>query len=167
MSWTDERVDLLTRLWNTGMGAGKIAAELGEVTRNAVIGKAGRLKLAPHTRGKTTDMTSKPKRESRSTPFRKPKPALNAHPWKFAARPSTLVDEPEPFVPGAPIVVPVEQRKTLVQLSATDCHFPYGDPRDAGFYFCGGPALPDMPYCRAHCRIAYQPGTARKLERAG
>ena len=47
MSWTDERVALLKQLWGEGKTAAEIAKELGEgVTRNAVIGKAHRLKLS-------------------------------------------------------------------------------------------------------------------------
>jgi len=47
MSWTDERVTVLKQLWGEGKTAAEIAKELGEgVTRNAVIGKAHRLKLS-------------------------------------------------------------------------------------------------------------------------
>jgi GcrA cell cycle regulator len=46
MAWTDEKVELLTRLWQQGKSASEISAELGDVTRNAVIGKAHRLGLA-------------------------------------------------------------------------------------------------------------------------
>ncbi len=46
MSWTDERVSLLKKLWGEGKTAAEIAKELGGVTRNAVIGKAHRLKLS-------------------------------------------------------------------------------------------------------------------------
>ncbi len=47
MSWTDERVALLKQLWGEGKTAAEIAKALGEgVTRNAVIGKAHRLKLS-------------------------------------------------------------------------------------------------------------------------
>ena len=46
MSWTDERIELLKNLWDSGQSASQIAKELGEgVTRNAVIGKAHRLGL--------------------------------------------------------------------------------------------------------------------------
>ncbi len=45
MSWTDERIDLLKQLWGDGLSASQIAAQLGGVTRNAVIGKVHRLKL--------------------------------------------------------------------------------------------------------------------------
>ena len=46
MSWTDERVETLKRMWNDGQSASQIAKELGGVTRNAVIGKVHRLGLS-------------------------------------------------------------------------------------------------------------------------
>ena len=46
MVWTDHRVDELKKLWNEGKTASQIADELGDVTRNAVIGKAHRLGLS-------------------------------------------------------------------------------------------------------------------------
>ena len=45
MSWTDERIDALKRMWDGGQTATQIAEELGGVSRNAVIGKAHRLGL--------------------------------------------------------------------------------------------------------------------------
>lgn len=46
MAWTDDRIKTLKKLWEKGLSASQIAAELGEnVTRNAVIGKAHRLDL--------------------------------------------------------------------------------------------------------------------------
>lgn len=45
MSWTEERIDKLTRMWEGGSTASQIAEELGGVSRNAVIGKAHRLGL--------------------------------------------------------------------------------------------------------------------------
>ena len=45
MSWTDERIETLTKMWEGGSTASQIADELGGVSRNAVIGKAHRLGL--------------------------------------------------------------------------------------------------------------------------
>jgi GcrA cell cycle regulator len=45
MSWTDERIDALRKMWEAGQTASQIAEELGGVSRNAVIGKAHRLGL--------------------------------------------------------------------------------------------------------------------------
>ena len=52
MSWTDERVETLKRMWNEGQSASQIAKELGGVTRNAVIGKVHRLGLSNRVGGK-------------------------------------------------------------------------------------------------------------------
>ena len=46
MGWTDERVELLKKLWLDGLSASQIAKQLGGVTRNAVIGKVHRLGLS-------------------------------------------------------------------------------------------------------------------------
>ncbi len=45
MSWTEERIDTLKKMWDSGLTATQIAEELGGVSRNAVIGKAHRLGL--------------------------------------------------------------------------------------------------------------------------
>lgn len=52
MSWTDERVETLKRMWGEGQSASQIAKELGGVTRNAVIGKVHRLGLSNRAAGK-------------------------------------------------------------------------------------------------------------------
>src|SRR5882762_4718242 len=46
LTWTDDRVEQLKKLWESGLSASQIAAELGNVTRNAVIGKVHRLGLS-------------------------------------------------------------------------------------------------------------------------
>jgi GcrA cell cycle regulator len=51
MSWTDERVETLKRMWSEGQSASQIAKELGGVTRNAVIGKVHRLGLSNRVGG--------------------------------------------------------------------------------------------------------------------
>ena len=54
MSWTDERVELLKKLWSDGLSASQIAAELGGITRNAVIGKVHRLGLSGRAKSTST-----------------------------------------------------------------------------------------------------------------
>ena len=44
--WNKQKVDKLTKLWEQGISAREIANKLGEVSRNAVIGKANRLGLS-------------------------------------------------------------------------------------------------------------------------
>ncbi|GEQ98722.1 global cell cycle regulator GcrA-like protein [Iodidimonas gelatinilytica] len=60
MAWTDERIDLLRRLWEKGLSASQIAGEIGDgVTRNAVIGKAHRLGLKSRPSPVKTDSKNK------------------------------------------------------------------------------------------------------------
>ena len=46
MAWSDERVAVLKEMWLNGNSASEIAKELGDITRNAVIGKVHRLGLS-------------------------------------------------------------------------------------------------------------------------
>ena len=69
MPWTDERVELLKKLWTEGHSASQIAARLGMgVTRNAVIGKVHRLNLS----GRVTQPRSTEPRAPRKTPRAQP-----------------------------------------------------------------------------------------------
>ena len=60
MNWTDERVELLRKLWAEGLSASQIAGQLGGVSRNAVIGKVHRLKLS--SRGRATAAPARQKK---------------------------------------------------------------------------------------------------------
>ena len=61
MSWTDERVETLKKMWGEGQSASQIAKELGGVTRNAVIGKVHRLGLSNRPAGApAADAAAKP-----------------------------------------------------------------------------------------------------------
>ncbi len=68
MSWTDERVELLKKLWGDGLSASQIAAQLGGVTRNAVIGKVHRLSLSG--RAKPASSSPRPRKTRVATPHR-------------------------------------------------------------------------------------------------
>ena len=65
MSWTDERVEILTKMWAEGNSASQIAKELGGVTRNAVIGKVHRLGLSNRA---TTTTSNKSESKTKSSP---------------------------------------------------------------------------------------------------
>src|ERR1700710_339430 len=71
MGWTDERVELLKKLWLEGLSASQIAGILGEgETRNAVIGKVHRLKLSG--RAKPASATPRARTPGRSSAPRRP-----------------------------------------------------------------------------------------------
>ncbi|PTW62146.1 GcrA cell cycle regulator [Breoghania corrubedonensis] len=167
MSWTTERVDLLKKLWSEGLSASQIATELGGVTRNAVIGKVHRLGLSG--RAKTATAPAKPRRTrpATSAPAR---PAASAAPRTIGA--TALKAEPTPVAavatqpaPVAELVIPQEQRATILQLNERTCKWPIGDPSTDDFYFCGRNSDPGVPYCAHHCRIAYQPMNDRRRDK--
>lgn len=65
MAWTEDRVKILTKLWQNGWSGSQIAKKLGGATRNAVIGKADRLGLKHGSTQKTKKQPKKPKGQSR------------------------------------------------------------------------------------------------------
>lgn len=143
MGWTDERVELLKKLWQDGLSASQIAKQLGGVTRNAVIGKVHRLGLS----GRATP--SKPQR----TVFKAPRPAR-----PVTAQPSA----PRRIAESAPAPAPVRYvdeapgMATVLTLGAHMCKWPIGDPASDGFTFCGR-RINEGSYCVEHARVAYQP----------
>ena len=153
MGWTDERVELLKKLWQDGLSASQIAKQLGGVTRNAVIGKVHRLGLSGRA------APSKPAR----TVFKAPRPARPA-----AAAPSAPRRIAEP-VAAAVAVQPTPVRyveeapgtATVLTLGAHMCKWPIGDPAMDNFTFCGRRAG-EGPYCVEHSHVAYQPAQAKK-----
>ena len=88
MSWTDERIATLKKMWESGSTASQIADELGGVSRNAVIGKAHRLGL------KSRPSPVKANDKANSKPASTPKPA--AAPKKAPPKPRAAAPEPTP-----------------------------------------------------------------------
>ena len=88
MSWTDERVEVLKKMWGEGQSASVIAKELGGVTRNAVIGKVHRLGLS----NRVTSTTAKPAAKEKAKTQAKAKPAAPATP---TAPPKPAAPAPE------------------------------------------------------------------------
>ena len=157
MSWTDERVELLKKLWADGLSASQIAAELGGITRNAVIGKVHRLGLSGRAKSPSSSSPRPRKARSSGHMMRISRPAIRGN----TALAYDYDAEPEPEL----IEIPLEQRKTLLQLNDKTCHWPVGDPGSGDFFFCGGESADDKPYCSFHARVAYQPPNARRDKR--
>ncbi|WP_374406299.1 GcrA family cell cycle regulator [Pelagerythrobacter sp.] len=94
MSWTDERIATLKKMWEGGSTASQIADELGGVSRNAVIGKAHRLGLKSRP---SPVKANEPKKAEKKPAAPAPKPALK----KPAPRPAPKA-APEPAAAPAP-----------------------------------------------------------------
>jgi GcrA cell cycle regulator len=80
---------------------------------------------------------------------------------------TALAYEPEPEAEPEPVdnVIPLGQRRNLLELTEETCRWPIGDPGTADFYFCGGHAVVGLPYCSYHSRVAYQPPNTRRDRR--
>ena len=141
MGWTDERVELLKKLWQDGLSASQIAKQLGGVTRNAVIGKVHRLGLA-----------------GRASPSRaeRPRVSLPKSPSMRTHVPAVQVVEEDP------LTLDDGSHATVLTISDRMCRWPIGDPAASEFHFCGHSPKSGSPYCEAHARKAYQPQQTRR-----
>ena len=194
MSWTDDRVETLKKMWGEGQSASQIAKELGGVTRNAVIGKVHRLGLSNRT---TAGAAAKP--ETKAKPASKPeakaevveepeqaaepeKPELKTEPaiapqTNLPARKQIIpAGQPLPTQPSANEISPEALAKVneiekkakklgLMELTERTCKWPVGDPATEDFWFCGLPVQQGKPYCEAHVGVAFQPMSSRRDRR--
>jgi GcrA cell cycle regulator len=158
MSWTNERIELLQKLWLEGWSASRIARELAcGITRNAVIGKVYRLGLSGRVNARSGKVQASPPRQKAprrpshrhpDTPQIAGNTALAFHPFVIdAPAPQTVRD----------VVVPISEPVTISELRESMCRWPIGDPAQSEFRFCGAKKLPGQgPYCACHAGIAYQ-----------
>ena len=190
MSWTDERVELLKKMWSEGQSASQIAKELGGVTRNAVIGKVHRLGLSNRSGGAAPAAAAAPapagKPEAKAKPAARPaKPAEpeltsdsdtreTASAAPSPARKAIIpAGQPLPPQPSANEISPealakvseIEKKAkklSLLELTERTCKWPVGDPATEKFWFCGLPVQQGKPYCEAHVGVAFQPMSSRR-----
>jgi GcrA cell cycle regulator len=161
MTWTDERVESLKKLWGEGLSASQIAAELGGITRNAVIGKVHRLGLSGRAKSPASAAPRPRKARAHTHLMRVSRPAIRgntalAHAYDF---------EPEPEPELVDNVIPLGQRRSILELTEETCRWPIGDPGSNDFFFCGGQTGAGTPYCTYHSRVAYQPAGDRRRDR--
>lgn len=192
MSWTDDRVEVLKKMWGEGQSASQIAKELGGVTRNAVIGKVHRLGLSNRAGSGGAKAAAKPAAAAKpkvAPAAAKPKPAakpavktttgtdiLPPLPMSAARRAIIPAGQPLPPQPSANEISPealakvseIEKkakRLTLMELTERTCKWPIGDPATDDFWFCGLGVKAGKPYCEAHVGVAFQPMSARRDRR--
>ena len=186
MAWTDERVEVLKKMWGEGQSASQIAKELGGVTRNAVIGKVHRLGLSNRTGGGGTAKPApreKAKAAGKAASPPKVEPATTSvlpegakRPIGHLRRPIIPAGQPLPPQPSANEISPealasvreVEKKAKkigLMQLTERTCKWPIGDPATEDFWFCGLSVKTGKPYCEAHVGVAFQPMSSRRDRR--
>lgn len=86
-----------------------------------------------------------------------------AHRLGLKGRPSPIKRSRKPQKAAAP-EKPAEPAKAVVEVSGPTCRWPFGDPKEAGFHFCGKRALAGKPYCAEHAAIAYVNSSKAKQE---
>ena len=140
MSWDEKKIIKLKELWGKGSTASQIAEIIGDITRNAVIGKANRLNLSSKIKARSI---SPNKNFQNNSEENNPK-VKKGRKSKFQ---SLIIDKD--FEPENP--------KKLEELDESSCKWPVGHPEEEKFYFCGRSSLKDFSYCKLHLLYAYQP----------
>ena len=153
-AWTDDRIARAKKLAGEGLSFSAIAADLGGVTRNAVIGKLGRLGIKKKCLGQPRRRTSpipKAQRNGGAVLFgirsRAAEKSRNAAPQQsvdFDELPSSEATS-LPAEPPRNIV-------SLFDLRPEHCRWPISDHNDKTIGFCGADRLDDtVSYCSHHC----------------
>ena len=138
MSWTNEKEKKLRELWKKGHSASQIASMLEGTTRNAVIGKAHRLKLEARNISRKSEIKTN-KQIISPTENKSQKLGRKA---RFKA---LLLDKS--FEKENPI--------KLEEITDKTCRWPIGHPHEKNFYFCGRTPMEKFPYCKLHVLYAF------------
>lgn len=142
-AWTNDAVTLSTRLWKDGASAEEIAKRLGNVSRNAVIGKMSRLGLKLDREELKRRRAAKGREGGQKSLAWRGEQRLvlgGSAPMRPPVKPPAYVPEPIPALPSGDVKgVSLEDR--------TGCIWPFGDLRiDGRLTYC------DAPCCRVRRR---------------
>ncbi|MDD1534594.1 MULTISPECIES: GcrA family cell cycle regulator [unclassified Bradyrhizobium] len=139
--WTATRARVALALFNAGASAAEVAAAIGGVSRNAVIGKIHRSGLSEANRKRSRAAGQARARRREGT-------AETAGSRRSVKLPKEALPPPDVIDQQ----IPIEQRRTLAQLDSACCHWPVGDPQGPDFFFCGAAKANDegIPYCPSH-----------------
>ena len=135
LEWSADHIRVLREMFHEGRHGSEIASELGR-SRDSVIGKLRRLGLK---RGKSQPVKRKETRFSLAS----------------TVNPTDNGSRRAPYVPKADEEQP-ERLSCLFDLEANSCRWPFGDPRQPDFGFCGADRKPGSSYCRTHHAVAYK-----------
>lgn len=139
--WTNKNVKTLTTMWSKGKTSADIAEKLGDVTRNAVIGKANRLGLE-----------KRPSPIKKTNTKKKPVTKTNKQKVKAMAEEKNILVQEE-----------IRGSFSILDIKECMCRWPIGDPKEKGFHFCGKRVADEnCSYCEDHADEAYQVPTKRK-----
>ena len=139
MSWTDEKVESLKKLWGSGKTASQIAEIIGGISRNAVIGKAHRLNLSSKIKTRSTIQSNRN--------LNRPEEDKIKFKGKRGKFKSLLLDKN--FEPA--------KNLSLEELDENTCKYMEGNPNEREARFCGRKNVEKFSYCPLHLMIVFQP----------
>jgi GcrA cell cycle regulator len=160
--WTDERVELLEKLWGEGLSCTQIARKMGGVTRNAIIGKVHRLGL-PRRRLK------KVRGAGVARPTSTQAPTHGFSTLRVSAQGKVFRVPPARPLPPAPAIFDVTAAKPWTERAFGECAFPVSG-EGADTLSCCRKVLEDARYCEEHFGLIYRPQTPaqrKEAKRAG
>ncbi len=173
--WNDTRIRQLKKMWADGESAGEIAATLGGLSRNAIIGKIYRLGLSNRDPVPAVKM-DKPK--GKKQPKVASTTALPSGQNKLPLRRPPVVRAGQPLPPQpaaneisedvlrtAAETLKKAKKISLMELTEKTCKWPVGDPSTDDFWFCGLDSETGKPYCKAHNDVAFHPPNMQRKMR--
>ena len=173
--WNDTRIRQLKKMWADGESAGEIAATLGGLSRNAIIGKIYRLGLSNRDPVPAVKI-DKPK--GKKQPKVASTTALPSGQNKLPLRRPPVVRAGEPLPPQpaaneisedvlrtAAETLKKAKKISLMELTEKTCKWPVGDPSTDDFWFCGLDSETGKPYCKAHNDVAFHPPNMQRKMR--
>ena len=153
--WNEDRIGTLRHLWDKGYSTNEIGQRMG-ISKNAVVGKAHRLKL-----------------KARPSPFRQDgdrAPSLAGQVCTRSATPAPSSREGNPMATASPIAIgPSPRREATMShrvptlAASRPCCWPIGEPGTRSFRYCDDEAIAGRPYCEEHAKLAYQRRAKREI----
>ena len=153
MDWNPDAIARLRVLWAENLSTAEIGRRFG-TTKNAIIGKAHRLKL-PSRPSPVRSTCGKSDRKRVRRPATAPAAAIG-----LALLRTGMTER---------VVAPAPSSPRPIRIGTTSCCWPLGEPGAPGFRFCTELAIAGRPYCPEHCDLAYvrKPARQERDERQG
>ena len=159
MTWTEQKIQMLKDMWGHH-SASEIAEHIGGLTRNAVIGKAHRLKLSVQ-KSADTPGTGLQRATGGMGAIKSSRKRVMLRPLPVVPAPATtmrVIPTAKDIFRSLDGIGGAVRSEGIAVTKAGDrhCRWPVGDPRSPDFRFCGCTAHEGLPYCVDHARVAYQ-----------
>lgn len=178
--WTPDEDEKLKKLLAERLTSGQIAERFPNRTRCAVIGRAARKGWLLQSGASGSNSQTRPngwqkamaaKKKARIGPKKPQSAPVAGRRTRQAGQMArmggpdlkTLYGAPDaPSVSVEEIFIPLEERKSLVDLEPHHCRWPIGDVQSPDFHFCGKTKVPGVSYCEFHAGRAFQPPAVKK-----